>query len=246
MSRFIILCHCLAWVLTLPANTIYGARAPVAIKRTFVLRGDAAVALGALFDLSVENHSSCLLRLGKFESQAALYLDEHAEAPPDDGDNVRELYNLMEFATESGPLLSISPYWRDTSTQEPAPEWNKLGGFSFGSQEISLTLTNDDPWTRLIKRLSATDELKPHLWQKTTALLFSRLFQSSDGTKFTLEIYRFGEVYRGIITAWPKQSGLTAVTRGYPITDLLTLAAIVFGGLLLYLRWRRAHRSTGG
>ena len=120
MSRFIILCHCLAWVLTLPANTIYGARAPVAVKRRFLLRGDAAVTLGALFDLSVENHSSCLLRLGKFESQAALYLDEHAEAPPDDGDNVRELYNLMEFATESGPLLSISPYWLDTSTQEPA------------------------------------------------------------------------------------------------------------------------------
>jgi hypothetical protein len=51
---------------------------------------------------------------------------------------------------------------------------------------------------------------------------------------------------RSIITAWPEQSGLTAVTRGYPITDWLTLAAIAFAGLLLYLRWRRTHRSTGG
>ena len=64
--------------------------------------------------------------------------------------------------------------------------------------------------------------------------------------KLALEVYRLNGSYRGEITAWPKQPGLTRVTRGYPISTWLDLAAIALLGLLLYLRRRRSHRREGG
>jgi hypothetical protein len=160
---------------------VFAARAPDAVERKIVLTGPAALAVAKLFEIATSS-SSASLRLGRPDSWAVYLLKQDTVTPLwNDNEGSPERYDSMAFSSSPEPSLTIGPYWLDWGTGLPNP---RPGYYSFGSPFLSEKLDQQDPWTRLVRRLQAEPE-----WKGAARVQFRRCFASPDGTELCVEVW---------------------------------------------------------
>ena len=160
----------------------FAARAPDAVERKIVLTGPAALAVAKLFEIAAPGPSSISLRLGGPEAWAVYLLKQDTAQPLwNDNDGSPARYDSLALSAGPEPTLTIDPYWLDWGTGLPNPQ---SGYYSFGSPFLSEKLDQDDPWTRLVRRLKAEPE-----WKGADRVQFRRCFASPDGTELCVEVW---------------------------------------------------------
>ena len=78
--------------------------------------------------------------------------------------------------------MTISPYWLDLGTREPASE---VGSYSFASAFLREDLLEGDPWTQLVKRLKTAPG-----WKNLGDTAFERCFTSLEPVELCVTVRR--------------------------------------------------------
>lgn len=157
-----------------------GARFPNAVEKTVVVTGDAATLVAGLLGLSSAGARSATLQLGRNDAWAVYLLKHDTKHEITNGDGPPR-YNAAKFSPAGGAALSIGNYWLDLATQLPD---SKPGYYSFGSPFLSETLSGNDAWSKLVRRLR--DEPG---WNRGATPRFERCLTSPERTEICIRVY---------------------------------------------------------
>ena len=181
--------------------TASGARFPNVVERTITLKGEAAVALSALLGLS-DSCRTTELPLGKRDAWAVYLLKQDTEEPlSNDNDGAPPRHNWVKYCVDSGPTLTIGPYWLDLGTQLPD---RRPGYYAFGSPLIAGSDAPDGRWMHLVRQLRL-----PVDWEKHSPGPFRRCFDASANVEACVAVY------------WDKEYGDTEHNSGCRIVLLV-------------------------
>ncbi len=159
---------------------IFAARAPDAVEKTIVLRGEAASSLAELLGLT-PGKPSVSLRLGPSDAWLVYLLKQDTKVPlSNDNDGSPPRDNVVELHSSPVASLTLSPFWLDLGTRLPD---EKPGYYSFDSPFISQKLDSDDPWTHVVQRLQRARD-----WKASARVKIERCFSSTDGVGICVEV----------------------------------------------------------
>lgn len=157
-----------------------GARFPNAVEKSIVITGDAATAVAELLGLSSAGARSVSFQLGRNDAWAVYLLKHDTKQEITNGDGPSR-YNAAKFSTDGGRSLSLGPYWLDLATQLPD---SKAGYYSFGSPFLSESLSGNDSWSKLVRRLRAEPG-----WNHGATPQFERCMTSAERTEICIRVY---------------------------------------------------------
>ena len=167
------------------ASVVQGARYPNAIESSFALHGEAAAKIAGLFGLTSEN-SQISLKLGGNTSWAVYLLKQDTPKRLSNSQGQPDRYNLLQFTLGPQPSLSIGPFWEDLATALPN---NEPGRYRISSDDINMSLSGNDPWTQLLKKLITKAEWKGQCKRERPTKLFSQTYIDKQGSNLSLHVW---------------------------------------------------------
>lgn len=163
-------------------NPASGARFPNAVERKMVFTGKGVIPMAELLDLTAPHPSYNSYVLGKGDTWAVYLLKHDTKVELfNDNEGCPPRHNKIEYSSTPAPSLIMSPFWLDLGTQGPDP---KPGYYSFSSPFLSEKLDQDDPWTRLVKRL-----IKDPDWHAGERIKYKRSFDFAEGKQLEIVVF---------------------------------------------------------